>query len=175
MGLAFHPTTAALWTTVNERDWPDGGAPPDYVTQVRRGAAYGWPQCYAERGVFQRDPTLGTAECRALTLPTLELPAHSAPLGLAFYTAAQFPAAYAGDLFVALHGSRPGLPATGYKVIRVRFRDGRPIGVEDFSGGWRHGDRVLGRPVDLAVGRDGSLYISDNHADRIHRVRWVPR
>src|SRR5439155_1403713 len=73
VGLAFHPTTAALWTTVNERDWPDGGAPPDYVTEVR------------------------------------------------------------------------------------------------------HGDGVLGRPVDLVLGRDGSLYVSDDHADRIHRVSYAPR
>ena len=175
VGLAFHPSTAALWTTVNERDWIGGGAPPDYVTAVRRGANFGWPQCYAERGVFVRDPTRPRARCRGLTGPTLELPAHSAPLGLAFYTATQFPAEYTGNLFVALHGSRAGLPATGYKVVRVRFRGARAAGIEDFSAGWRHGERVLGRPADVAVGRDGSLYIADDHADRIHRVRYVAR
>ena len=175
VGLGFHPRTAALWTTVNERDWPTGGAPPDYVTAVRRGAAYGWPHCYAERGVFAPDPTLPGGDCRGLDVPTLELPPHSAPLGLAFYTGAQFPARYVGDLFVALHGSRSGLPTAGYKVVRVRFRDGRPATVEDFVGGWRHGDRVLGRPVDVVVGRDGSLYITDDHADRVYRVRYAPR
>ena len=57
VGLGFHPTTRALWTTVNERDWPGGGAPPDYVTEVRAGAAYGWPHCFAERRVWRPDPT----------------------------------------------------------------------------------------------------------------------
>ena len=176
VGLAFHPTTAALWTTVNERDWPDGGAPPDYVTEVRHGAVYGWPQCFAERRTFLRDPTFaGAGGCRTMTLPSLELPPHAAPLGLVFYTGGQFPSAYSGDLFVALHGSRAGLPPAGYKIARVRFRHGHAAGVEDFSTGWRHRDRVLGRPVDLVLGRDGSLYVSDDHADRIHRVSYAPR
>src|SRR5213083_509209 len=176
VGLAFHPTTAALWTTVNERDWPDGGAPPDYVTEVRHGAVYGWPQCFAERRTFLRDPTFaGAGGCRTMTLPSLELSPHAAPLGLVFYTGGQFPSAYSGDLFVALHGSRAGLPPSGYKIARVRFRHGHAAGVEDFSTGWRHRDRVLGRPVDLVLGRDGSLYVSDDHADRIHRVSYAPR
>ena len=176
VGLGFHPRTAALWTTVNERDWPGGGAPPDYVTEVRHGAAYGWPDCFAERRTFRRDPTVaGTGGCPDMTLPTLELPPHSAPLGLVFYTGAQFPSEYFGNLFVALHGSRTGLPPAGYGIARVRFRDGQATGVEDFSSGWRHGDRVIGRPVDLAVGPDGSLYVSDDHADRIYRVTYTPR
>ena len=176
VGLGFHPTTAALWTTVNERDWPGGGAPPDYVTEVRQGAAYGWPRCFAQRGVFLRDRTIaGTGGCEGMTLPTRELTPHAAPLGLAFYTGAQFPSEYRGNLFVALHGSRAGLPAAGYKIARVRFRAGRAGAVEDFSTGWRHGDRVIGRPVDLVVGRDGSLYVSDDHADRVHRVTYSAR
>src|SRR3989442_577867 len=119
VGLGFHPTTGALWTTVNERDRPGGGAPPDYVTELRRGAAYGWPQCFAERRAFIPDPTFGgAAECRGMTLPSLELPPHAAPLGLAFYTGAQFPPEYVGDLFVALHGSRPGLPPAVYGSAR---------------------------------------------------------
>ena len=176
VGLAFHPTTGALWTTINERDWPGGGAPPDYVTEVRQGAAYGWPHCFAERRTFHRDPTLAdTKDCQAMTLPTLEFPPHSAPLGLVFYTGAQFPSEYFGNLFVALHGSRPGLPSAGYRIARVRFGDGQARAVEDFSSGWRRGDRVNGRPVDLAVGPDGSLYVSDDHADRIYRVTYAPR
>jgi glucose/arabinose dehydrogenase len=176
VGLAFHPTTGALWTAVNERDWAGGAAPPDYVTEVRRGASYGWPECFAERGTLRRDPTLdGAADCRGATPPSLELAPHAAPLGLAFYTRAQFPPEYVGDLFVALHGSRGGLTPAGYKIARVRFRDGRPTGVQDFSSGWRDGERIVGRPVDLAVGRDGSLYVSDDHTDRIHRVTYAPR
>jgi len=176
VGLGFQPTTGALWTSVNERDWPGGAAPPDYVTQVRRGATYGWPRCFAERGVFSIDPTFGDAgECRGMTRPSLELPPHAAPLGLAFYTGAQFPREYVGDLFVALHGSRPGLPAAGYEIARVRFRAGRATGIEAFSTGWRQGERIIGRPVDLAIGRDGSVYVSDDHADRVHRVSYDAR
>ena len=176
VGLTFHPTTRALWTTVNERDWPDGGAPPDYVTEVRPDASYGWPRCFAERHAFFRDRTFpDPGDCRTMTLPTLELGPHAAPLGLVFYTGRQFPADYANDLFVALHGSRPGLPAAGYGIIRVRLRAGRPAGVEEFAGGWRNGSRVIGRPVDLAVGPDGSLYVSDDHADRIYRVSYGRR
>ena len=176
VGLGFHPTTATLWTTVNERDWPGGGSPPDYVTEVRQGAAYGWPRCFAERRVFLRDRTIaGTRGCEGMTLPTLELAPHAAPLGLVFYTGAQFPSEYRGNLFVALHGSRAGSPTAGYKIARVRFRDGRAGAVEEFSSGWRHGERVIGRPVDLVVGRDGSLYVSDDHADRVHRVTYSAR
>jgi glucose/arabinose dehydrogenase len=176
VGLAFHPATGALWTTINERDWPDGGAPPDYVTAVIRGAHYGWPDCFAERRAFLPDPTLpNPGGCSAMRLPSIELVPHSAPLGLAFYTASQFPAEYRGNLFVALHGSRAGLPPAGYGIARIRFRDGEVAGMERFGGPWRQGDRVIGRPVDLAVGRDGSLFISDDHADRVYRVTFSRR
>src|SRR2546426_9342084 len=126
---------------------------------------YGWPQCFAERRAFLRDPSFaGAGGCRTMTLPSLELPPHAAPLGLVFYTGGQFPSEYSGDLFVALHGSRAGLPPAGYKIARVRFRHGHAARVEDFSTGWRHGDRVLRPPVDLVLRRDGSLYVSDDHA-----------
>ena len=176
VGLAFHPRTRVLWTTVNERDWRRGGAPPDYVTEVRRGGAYGWPDCYAERGVFVGDPELrDRRECQELALPTLELPPHSAPLGLTFYSGTAFPAAYRESLFVALHGSRAELPAAGYKVVRVALRAGRPREIEDFATGWRTDNRVWGRPVDVVTGRDGALYVSDDHGGRIVRIAFRPR
>jgi glucose/arabinose dehydrogenase len=175
VGLAFHPSTGALWTTVNERDWPGGGAPPDYVTDVRPGATYGWPRCYAQGRAFFPDPSFAESSgCGALTLPAIELAPHAAPLGLAFYTGTQFPSEYAGDLFVTLHGSRAGLPPAGYEIARVRFRGGRAVGIEPFSTGWRDRDLVLGRPVDLVVGRDGSLFVSDDHGDRVLRVSYTP-
>jgi glucose/arabinose dehydrogenase len=176
VGLVFHPTTGALWTSVNERDWPGGGAPPDYVTDVRPGAAYGWPRCYAQRRTFFTDPTFkAPGACDPFTLPAVELAPHSAPLGMAFYTGKQFPPDYRGDLFVALHGSRAGLAAAGYGIARIRFRAGLATGVESFSTGWRRGNDVIGRPVDIAVARDGSLFVSDDHGDRIYRVRYTRR
>jgi glucose/arabinose dehydrogenase len=176
VGLAVHPRTGALWTTVNERDWRGGAAPPDYITEVAAGAAYGWPDCYADRGVFARDPEFrGGRDCHGLTLPTLELPPHSAPLGHAFYTGTIFPAPYRDSLFVALHGARAGLPAAGYKVVHVAFRAGRPSAIEDFATGWRRGDRLWGRPVDIVAGRHGELYISDDHGGQVLRITFRPR
>jgi glucose/arabinose dehydrogenase len=161
---------------VNERDWRWGGAPPDYVTEVYGGGAYGWPDCYAERRAFVGDPELkDRRHCGGLTLPTLEVPAHSAPLGLTFYSGAAFPPPYRGSLFVAMHGSRPELPMAGYKLVRVVFRDGRPVGVEDFATGWRRDVRVWGRPVDVVASHDGALYVSDDHGGPIVRIEFRAR
>jgi glucose/arabinose dehydrogenase len=176
VGLAFHPRSGALWTTVNERDWRRGGAPPDYVTEVYPDGAYGWPDCFAERGMFVGDPELqDRRDCQGLRLPTFEVPAHSAPLGLAFYSGTAFPPPYRESLFVTLHGSRPELPPAGYKLVRVVFRGGRPVDIEDFATGWRRDDRVWGRPVDIVAGRDGALYVSDDHGGRIVRIAFRAR
>jgi glucose/arabinose dehydrogenase len=91
---------------------------------------------------------------------------------MAFYTGRQFPHEYRGDLFVAYHGSWNRSVPTGYKVVRVRFKDGKPAGVEDFATGWLRDGRVLGRPVDLIVGHDGALYLSDDSAGQIDRITY---
>ena len=165
VGLAFQPATGRLWSTVNERDWRAGGAPPDYNTAVPAGAAFGWPDCYARDGVFWPDPELSEPRpCRGLTPPTLELPPHSAPLGMAFHR---------GSLFVALHGSRPELPAAGYAVLRVSWDARGRARVEDFATGWREGPRVWGRPVDVVAAGD-ALYVSDDHGGRVVRITRRP-
>ena len=175
VGLAFDPTTGALWTTVNERDWRNGGAPPDFLALVREGADYGWPDCYARGGALAPDPEFrGASDCRDLTLPSVELAPHAAPLGLAFYTGTQFPPAYRGSLFVALHGSRAELAPAGYKIVRIVLTANRRPRLEDFATRWRAGDRVWGRPVDVLVGRDGALYVSDDHGGRVLRITAVP-
>jgi glucose/arabinose dehydrogenase len=175
VGLAFDPTTGALWTTVNERDWRNGGAPPDFLALVREGANYGWPDCYAQGGAVAPDPEFrGAGDCRDLTLPSVELAPHAAPLGLAFYTGTKFPAAYRGSLFVALHGSRAELAPAGYKIVRIVSTASRRPRVEDFATRWRTGDRVWGRPVDVLVGRDGALYVSDDHGGRVLRITAAP-
>jgi glucose/arabinose dehydrogenase len=162
VGLAFHPASGVLWTTVNERDWRSGGAPPDFVTTVPAGAAFGWPDCYALDGTFLSDPELPEPKpCLGLTRPTLELPPHSAPLGMTFHR---------GRLLVALHGSRAELPEAGYKIVRVVLDERGRARAEDFATGWRSGHRVWGRPVDLVGGADGALYVSDDHGGRIVRI-----
>ena len=176
VGLAFHPTTGVLWATVNERDWRGDDLPPDYITEIKEGGFYGWPECFAAGGKAVPDPDFkSTGErCRQMTLPTIEIQAHSAPLGLAFYTGQQFPPEYRGSLFVAYHGSWNRSVPTGYKVVRVPFKDGRPGAVEDFATGWLQGGSVLGRPVGLQVGADGALYLSVDgfSADAIYRISY---
>jgi glucose/arabinose dehydrogenase len=175
VGLAFSPTTGALWAAVNERDWRGDDVPPDYITEVRTRAFYGWPDCMTVQGRVVVDERFGgSGRCSRVTPPSVEIQAHSAPLGLAFYTGRQFPAEYRGDLFVAYHGSWNRSVPTGYKVVRVRFKDGKPLGVEDFATGWLQGGRVLGRPVDVIVGRDGALYVSDDSSGRVDRITYRP-
>lgn len=176
VGLAFHPTSGALWATVNERDWRGDDVPPDYVTEVREGTFHGWPDCMVVRGRVIVDTAFAKgATCDKVTPPTVELQAHSAPIGLAFYTGTRFPEDYRGSLFVAYRGSWNRTLPTGYKIVRIPFRDGQPAGApEDFATGWLEGTSSWGRPVDLVVGRDGALYLSDQGAGRIYRIVYRP-
>jgi glucose/arabinose dehydrogenase len=175
VGLAFHPVTRALWVTVNERDWRGDDLPPDYITEVKEGAFYGWPDCFAAQRKVVADPSFGRGErCGQMTLPTLEIQAHSAPLGLAFYTGQQFPPEYRGNLFVTYRGSWNRSVPTGYKVVRVTFEDGKPTGVQDFAIGWLRDGRALGRLVDVIVGKDGALYLSDQGAGQVYRITHRP-
>jgi glucose/arabinose dehydrogenase len=175
VGLAFHPTSGVLWATVNERDWRGDDVPPDYVTEIREGTVHGWPDCMTVRGRVIADASFTkNAKCDKVTSPTVEIQAHSAPIGLAFYTGTQFPEEYRGSLFVAYRGSWNRSLPTGYKIVRIRVRDGQPPAVEDFATGWLEGTSSWGRPVDLVVGRDGALYLSDQGAGRIYRITYRP-
>jgi len=176
VGLAFHPTTGVLWATVNERDWRGDDVPPDYVTEVREGTFHGWPDCMVVRGRVIADTAFAKgAACDKVTPPTVEIQAHSAPIGLAFYTGTQFPEGYRGSLFVAYRGSWNRTLPTGYKIVRIPFRGGQPAGApEDFATGWLEGSSSWGRPVDLVVGRDAALYLSDQGAGRIYRISHRP-
>jgi glucose/arabinose dehydrogenase len=177
VGIAFHPQTGALWATVNERDWKGDDLPPEYITEVKEGGFYGWPECFvAGRQVIRDDRAAPADRCERVTLPTLEVQAHSAPLGLAFYTGQQFPPEYRGSLFVAYHGSWNRSVPTGYKVVRVPFANGRPSGaVEDFATGWLAADRnVFGRPVDVLTAPDGALFVSDDNGGVVYRISYRP-
>ena len=177
VGIAFLPGTSTLWATVNERDWRGDDLPPEYVTEVKEGGFYGWPECFVAGGKVVPDERGGAGDrCQKVTLPTVEVQAHSAPLGMAFYTGQQFPAEYRGSLFVAYHGSWNRTVPTGYKVVRIPFANGQPSGAPvDFAAGWLSDNgKVAGRPVDVLVGPDGALYISDDHAGAVYRVTYRP-
>src|SRR5262249_114149 len=112
--------------------------------------------------------------CDDVIGPAVQLPAHSAPLGLAFYAGNMFPASYHGSLFVALHGSWNRSVPIGYKVVRIDVQDGKPVnGWTDFISGWLKGSGRWGRPVDVLVLPDGSMLLSDDEGGRIYRVTYA--
>ncbi len=175
VGLAIDPATGALWTAVNERDGLGDNLPPDYVTQVHDGGFYGWPWYYIGDHLDPRHRGEHPELAGHVVLPDVLIQPHSAPLQLAVYTGSQFPAAYRNDIFVALHGSWNRAQRTGYKVVRVTRRNGRPTGeYEDFLTGFVTADgSVWGRPVGVAVAPDGSLLVSEDANGTVWRVSYV--
>jgi glucose/arabinose dehydrogenase len=174
VGIAFHPQTGELWSTCVERDFLGDDLVPDYVTRVRDGQFYGWPWYYMGNHV---DPRYRNRRPkRPVAVPDIPVTAHSVPLGLIFYTGRQFPAEYRGDAFVAMRGSTNRRVLSGYKVARIRFKNGRHVpGYEDFITGWAPNPRkrtVYGRPVGLVQAGDGSLLVSDEAGHRIWRVTY---
>lgn len=174
VGLALHPASGELWATNNGRDFLGDDAPPDTVHIVREGVDYGWPRCH---GGSIPDPQLGGADaCDGVVQPVAPLQAHSAPLGLAFYSGDAFPADYWGDLFIAYHGSWNRSEPTGYKVVRLPLDGSQPAApIQDFASGWLDAvaSDASGRPVGLAVGPDGALYVSDDKAGLIYRISYA--
>ena len=174
VGIAIHPETGELWASVNERDGLGDDLVPDYVTRVREGGFYGWPWFYLGKRQDPRHPGARPDLADEVLLPDVLVQAHSAPLQMIFYTGDQFPDDYRGDAFVALHGSWNRAKRTGYKVVRVPLDRGRPKGVyEDFLTGFvTPAGNVWGRPVGLAVMKDGSLLVSEDANDSIWRVTY---
>jgi len=176
-GLTIQPQTGALWCAVNERDGLGDDLPPDYATRVREGAFYGWPWYYI--GDHEDPSHKGERPDLAgkVVVPDVLIQPHSAPLGIVFYEASQFPAEYSGDAFVALHGSWNRAKRTGYKVVRLPFKDGRPTGeYDDFLTGFVVDDSsVWARPVDVAVAHDGSLLVTDDGGGVIWRIAYKGR
>jgi glucose/arabinose dehydrogenase len=172
VGFDFRPGTGELWGADMGRNNLGPNLPPDELNLIDPGRDHGWPFCYGAR---VPDPQLGSVErCAATVSPALELPAHWAPLGVLFYRGASFPPAYRGDLLIAFHGAAPDQTAQrgGYNVARVRFANGRPVGMEDLVRGWNAGGTVWGRPCGLALLPDGSLLISDDFGGRLFRLRY---
>lgn len=175
VGLAVHPATGEIWVTQHERDNlpPDHqDLPPEEINILRDGAHYGWPYCYGDRVPTPDDGFNTWGRCATTVPPALSMQAHSAPLGITFLTGAStFPSEYRGDALVAFHGSWNRDIPTGAKVVRIRVRDGKPVGIEDFVVGWQDAaGKRWGRPVDLLVHRDGSVLISDDERGTIYRV-----
>ena len=176
IGFDFHPKTKRPWVAVQERDGLGDDVVPDYVTEVRPGAFYGWPYAYAGTNEEPRRKGERPDLVKKSMTPDVLIQAHSAIMGLIFYDGRMFPDKYRGGAFAALRGSSNRSRRTGYKVIFLPFTDGRATGgYEDFVAGWMLGEdrpEVWGRPVGLAVLEDGSLLVTDDGAGKIWRVSY---
>ena len=174
VGIALYPGTNELWAAVNERDGMGDDLPPDYVTHVAEGGFYGWPWYYIGNHPDPRHKGAHPELASSVLTPDVLLAPHSAPLGLAVYTGSQFPAEYKGDLFVAAHGSWNREKRTGYKIVRIRMKDGKATGeYDDFVTGLVVSDSdVWGRPVGVASAPDGSLLFSDDGSGTVWRVSY---
>ncbi len=171
VGLAFNAAGDTLWGSDNGRDMLGDDLPPDEINHIVAGGDYGWPFCFGDQ---QPDPQLAGGRRCAETVPAaVALQAHSAPLGIAFGDRLQAPAEFRDSLYVALHGSWNRSVPTGYKLIRIPFKDGRPIGTaSEFVAGWLTAGNAWGRPVAPLVGDDGNLYLSDDRAQAVYRISW---
>ncbi len=170
--------TGDLWATEMGRDRLGDDLPPDEINVIREGNNYGWPVCYGQnihdtdfdKNTYIRNPCQEPTETPA----EIDLPAHSAPLGLAFIPEEGWPEDYWYDLLVAYHGSWNRTEPTGYKIVRHKFdAQGNYEGVEDFITGWLTPDGALGRPVDIIAQPGGILYISDDKAGVIYKVVYT--
>lgn len=169
VGLAFQPSTGLLWATVNERDNQGNEVPPDLVTIVRGGENFGWPGCVPPEAT----PQTSGRDCNGVTPPTTGIQAHSAPLGLAFYSGQQFPPDYANDLFVVQHGSWNRQPPAPPKLLRLHFDGARHVMAMDFATGWQRPDSSRwGRPAGVVVAPDGSVVVSDDQAGVLYRITY---
>ena len=175
VGLAFHPVTGELWATDNGRDWLGDDLPPEEVNILRQGQFYGWPYAYGEK---VPDPELGAAapqRVAASVSPLVSLQAHSAPLGLTFYDGDTFPSEYHGDLFIAQHGSWNRSSPVGYQVLHIDLEgEDKSIPGErrPFASGMLRPEGAWARPVDLSVGPDGALYVTDDSNGTIYRISY---
>lgn len=180
IGFDWHPGSKQLWGMDHGSDWRGNDQPPEELNPIQDQGNYGWPWCYANKQVdpyIPNQPKGTTKETYcAQTLPSvLTYTAHSAPLDFLFYAKGQFPAQFQGDAFVTMRGSWNREPPSGYKVVRLRFQNGWPVGYEDFMTGFLidNGRAQFGRPVGLAVAPYGSLFVTDDTNGVIYRISWA--
>src|SRR5499427_10796478 len=176
--LAFHPQTGELWAVVQERDGLGDNLPSDYLIRVQEGGFYGWPYAYIGPHPQPGFANLAPDKVTVTITPDLLFEAHSSTLDIVFYDAEQFPVEMKGSAFVALKGSWNRSVPTGYKVVRVPFKDGKPMGYyENFmTGFWASGEQraeVWGRPAALAIAKDGSLLVADDTGGTIWKVSYT--
>ena len=192
-GFSWHPATGDMYATNNGADNRAdtiGGKvndeiPPEHLNKIEAGKHYGWPHCWGDpdsRGMIE-DPNFkaGPEFCKAAQAPAITFTSHTTPIGITFLDRTNWPVEYKSDAIVALHGSWNRQQPAGYQLVRVKFRDNKPVKVENFAtgwlvnnseNGWLRRNQVFGRPVDVAVGPDGALYVSDDDSGAIYRISY---
>jgi len=173
-GIGFHPGTGRLCSMVQERDGLGDPMVPDYFTEVNAGDFFGWPYQYTggfPQPEFANDTPAGLPKTK---MPSLLFAAHSSAMDFVFVPPA-WPSDWHGDAIAALRGSWNRGEPTGYKLVRIRFKDGSPTGeYENFvTGFWVSGDgpaEVWGRPSNLELMPDGALLVADDTGGTIWRI-----
>lgn len=174
--MDINPLTNEIWATEMGRDRLGDNIPPDEINIIRQGENYGWPYCYGKQ---EHDSVFDSRNekiefCRSTTPSIIDVPAHSAPLGLAFLKSSNLPSEYANDILVSYHGSWNRSVPTGYKVVRHQFdSQGNYLGVEDFITGWLDNGAVWGRPVGILDDGSGRIFISDDKAGVIYLLEYL--
>ncbi|MBI3676913.1 MAG: sorbosone dehydrogenase family protein [Proteobacteria bacterium] len=171
-GLSFAPGSNTLWVAVNERDEIGSDLVPDYITHVEDGGFYGWPFSYYGQHVDVRPQPQNPALVAKAIAPDYATGSHTASLGLAFSRGANLGNAFSDGVFVSQHGSWDRDPPAGYRVIFIRFADGKPIGmpVDVLSGFLTADDKAKGRPVGIALDKTGALLVADDAGNTVWRV-----
>ncbi|RYY04864.1 MAG: sorbosone dehydrogenase family protein [Gammaproteobacteria bacterium] len=172
VGFDWNPKTGELWFTDNGRDMLGDDIPPEELNRAAKaGQHFGYPYCH---GGDITDPEFGSErKCDEFTPPEVKFQAHSAGLGLRFYTGNSFPAEYRNQIFIAQHGSWNRTKKVGYKIVSVdASKDGQKPEYKVFAEGWLDKENAWGRPVDVLVLPDGSLLVSDDTANAIYRISY---
>lgn len=170
VGFDWHPETGELWFTDNGNDGMGDDFPPDELNRVSTiGEHFGFPFCL---GGFYNERRFGQRDCNEFTAPVQLLQAHTAALGMRFYTGEMFPEKYLEYVFIAEHGSRSRSEKVGYRVTMVRIIDNFAVSYEVFADGWLQNGMEWGRPVDILQMPDGALLVSDDFAGVIYRISY---
>jgi glucose/arabinose dehydrogenase len=169
VGFDWDPALGEMWFTENGRDEMGDDFPPDELNKIAvAGGHFGFP--FMNSKTIDPEYWPQRPKNKSFTTPMYELPAHIAPLGMRFYTGKMFDEKYRGGIFIAEHGSWNRSKKTGYRVSYLMVKEGRAISYEIFAGGWLQGETPWGRPADVQVGPDGSLFVSDDMAGCIYRI-----
>lgn len=177
VGMDWNPVTGELWTAVNERDELGDNLVPDYVTSVKDGGFYGWPYSYYGQLLDPRLDGKGKDLVAKAIVPDVSVGPHTASLGLAFYTKDSFPSKYKNGAFIGQHGSWNRSTLSGYKVVFMPFKDGKPSGQpEDFLTGFvadENSSTVYGRPVGVCMLPNGDLLVNDDSGNALWKVTYI--